>query len=42
MLHNIRLIERRFPKLAGRLVPSLLALSASALVVGLGLLLLRR
>jgi hypothetical protein len=42
MLHNVKLIERRFPKASGRIISSLVALSASALLVGLGLLLLRK
>jgi hypothetical protein len=41
MLHNIKLIERRFPRLRNRVVPFLLALSASALLVGLGILIQR-
>ena len=40
MIHVVKLIERRFPKAGDRIVLSLLALSASALAVGLGILLL--
>jgi hypothetical protein len=41
MIHIVKLIQRRYPKAGGRIISSLLALSASALAVGLGILLLR-
>jgi hypothetical protein len=40
MIHVVKLINRRFPNAGGRIVTSLVALSASALVAGLGILLL--
>jgi hypothetical protein len=42
MLHVVKLIERRFPNAGNRVVASLLALSASALAVGIGILLLKK
>ena len=41
MLHVVRLIERRFPNAGSRIVTSLLALSASALAIGVGIMLLK-
>ena len=41
MLHIVRLIERRYPERAGRITGTLVALSAAALALGTGLLLLR-
>lgn len=41
MLHVVKLFERRFPNYANRIISSLLIISASALAVGLGLLLWR-
>lgn len=41
MLHVVRLIERRYPERADRIVTVLALASASALALGLGLLLLR-
>jgi hypothetical protein len=41
MIHVVKLINRRFPNAGGRVVSSLFALSASALAIGVGLLLLR-
>lgn len=41
MLHVVRLIERRHPERADRIVTALAVGSASALALGLGLLLLR-
>lgn len=35
MLHIVHLVERRFPRGAGRIAPMLLALSACALAAGL-------
>jgi hypothetical protein len=40
MLHVIKQIQRHFPKHRAKVVPVLFALSASALLVGVGLLLL--
>jgi hypothetical protein len=40
MVHVVKLIHRRFPNAGGRIVSSLFALSASALAIGVGLLLL--
>jgi hypothetical protein len=40
MLHVVKLIERHHPEHAGRIVTGLILLSASALAVGAGLLLL--
>lgn len=41
MLHLVRLMERRFPQRAPRIVAALVFASASAVALGLGLLLLR-
>ena len=41
MLHVFRQIESHFPGSKGRVVPVALAISACALAVGLGVLLLR-
>jgi hypothetical protein len=41
MIHVVKLIERRFPNAGGRIVTSLVALSASALAIGIGLMLLK-
>ena len=41
MLHVIRQIENRFPGTQGRIVPIAVAFSASALAIGLGILLLK-
>ena len=41
MLHIVRLIQRHRPEHADRVVTGLVALSASALLLGAGLLLLR-
>jgi len=41
MLHVVRQIQRRFPNSQSRVVPTMLALSASALLIGIGLMLLR-
>jgi hypothetical protein len=41
MLHVIRQIENRFPGAKGRVIPVALLVSACALEVGLGFLLLR-
>jgi hypothetical protein len=41
MLHVVKQIQRHYPNQRSRIVTSLLALSASALLVGLGLLLLK-
>jgi hypothetical protein len=38
MIHNLKLIQRRYPRTAGRLTLALVLLSASALAVGIGLL----
>jgi hypothetical protein len=40
MIHVVKLINRRCPNAGGRIVISLFALSASALAIGAGLLLL--
>ncbi len=42
MLHVIRLIERRYPERAGRIVGVLGILSGSAVLLGVGLLLTSR
>jgi hypothetical protein len=42
MLHVVKQIQRHFPNQSSRVVTGLIALSASALLVGVGLLLLRR
>jgi hypothetical protein len=41
MLHVVKQIERRFPNQGSRIVTVLVALSASALVVGIGMMLSR-
>jgi hypothetical protein len=41
MIHVVKLLKRRFPNHGSRIVSSLVALSASALVLGMGLLLLK-
>lgn len=41
MLHVVKLIERRFPNAGNRVITSLVALSASALAIGIGLMLLK-
>jgi hypothetical protein len=41
MLHVIRQIETRFPRTKGRIAPIALAISASALVAEIGVLLLK-
>jgi hypothetical protein len=41
MLHVVKQIERHFPNQGSRLITALIALSASALAVGVGLMLLR-
>ena len=40
MIHVVKLIERRFPNSNGRIISSLFALSASALAIGIGIMLL--
>jgi hypothetical protein len=40
MIHVVKLINRQFPNAEGRIVTSLFALSASALAIGVGLLML--
>jgi hypothetical protein len=42
MLHVVRQIENRFPGAKGRVVPLALAISACALAVGMGMMLLGR
>jgi hypothetical protein len=37
-MHNLKLIQRRFPNQVGTIVGLLIALSASALAIGVGLL----
>jgi hypothetical protein len=41
MIHVVKLIERRFPNSGARIISTLFALSASALAIGIGILLLR-
>lgn len=41
MLHIVKLLERRYPKHSSQVAPTLAVLSGSALLLGLGLLLLR-
>ena len=41
MIHVVKLVRRRFPKQGDRIVTTLFALSASALAVGLGIMLLK-
>ena len=40
MIHVMKLIQRRFPNSSGRIISSLIALSASALAIGIGIMLL--
>jgi hypothetical protein len=40
MVHVVKLIQRRYPNSSGRIIGSLFALSASALAIGIGLMLL--
>jgi hypothetical protein len=40
VVHVVKLVRRRFPKVGERIVTSLLALSASALAIGVGIMLL--
>jgi hypothetical protein len=42
MLHVVKQIQRHFPNQSSRIVAGLVALSASAMLVGVGLLLLKR
>jgi hypothetical protein len=42
MLHVVKQIQRHFPNQSSRVVTGLLVLSASALAVGVGLMLLNR
>ncbi len=37
-MHNLKLIQRRFPNQAGTIIGILVTLSASALAIGVGLL----
>jgi hypothetical protein len=39
MLHVVKLVQRRFPNHASRIISVLFAVSASALAIGIGLLL---
>jgi hypothetical protein len=39
MMHVVKQIERRFPKMSGRIISALVALSVGGLVLGLVLLL---
>jgi hypothetical protein len=41
MIHVVKLIERRFPNAGNRVIASLLAISTSALAIGVGLMLLK-
>jgi hypothetical protein len=41
MLHIVRSIQHRYPSQSNRIIVSLVALSASALLVGTGMLLLQ-
>ncbi len=41
MIHNIKLIQRRFPNAAGPIIAILALLSVTGLAFGVGLLLLR-
>jgi hypothetical protein len=41
MLHNLKLIEHRFPNHSGAIIRTLVVASALALAVGTGLLVLR-
>ena len=41
MIHVVRQFQRRFPNYGNRVVATLLALSASALAIGLGVMLLK-
>ena len=40
MIHVVKLVRRRFPKVGDRIVNSLLALSAPALAIGIEIMLL--
>jgi hypothetical protein len=40
MMHVVKLIQRRYPNSSPRIIGSLFALSASALAIGIGLMLL--
>ncbi|MDA1054015.1 MAG: hypothetical protein O3C40_26495 [Planctomycetota bacterium] len=42
MLHIIKLIKRRFPNASGKIITTLVLVSASALAIGVGFLLLRQ
>jgi hypothetical protein len=42
MLHVVKQIQRHFPNQSSRIVTGLVALSASALLIGVGLMLLNR
>jgi hypothetical protein len=42
MIHVVKLIQRRYPNSSGRIIGSLFALSASALAIGIGLMLLNQ
>jgi hypothetical protein len=41
MLHVVKLIQRRYPVSSRPIIASLLALSVSALAIGIGIMLLR-
>jgi hypothetical protein len=41
MIHIVKLVRRRFPKAGDGIVASLVALSASALAIGIGIMLLK-
>jgi hypothetical protein len=41
MIHVVRQIQRHFPNSGNRVVATLLALSASALAIGIGIMLLK-
>jgi hypothetical protein len=41
MLHIVKLVRRRFPNTGGRIVNTLFAISASALALGIGIMLLK-
>jgi hypothetical protein len=41
MIHVVKLIQRRFPSVADRVIPTLLTLSASALAIGIGFMLFK-
>jgi hypothetical protein len=42
MLHIVKLIRRRYPNTSDRIISTLFLLSASALAIGVGVLLLTR